>query len=69
MRIFTSPRKKWLVCLFLLLSRSFYITKAESGKDKSLHWPSWAFYLYQHPGYKNYKPPVDIRKNGCKWGA
>ncbi|WP_109997054.1 hypothetical protein [Candidatus Cardinium hertigii] len=31
-------------------------------------WPSWAIYLYRHPGYKPYQPFTDIKKYGCNWG-
>ncbi|MBX9889904.1 MAG: hypothetical protein K2X94_01385 [Amoebophilaceae bacterium] len=32
-------------------------------------WPSWATYLFHHPGYKDYQLPADITKNGCHWGS
>ena len=60
--------KTWILYLVCLLSHPIYAI-AETCKDKFINWPSWAFYLYKHPGYKDYKPPENITKYGCKWGA
>ena len=60
--------------IFLMLNpqcslRSTTRTTHDPHDGGYVDWPSWATYLFHHPGYKDYQLPVDVKKNGCHWGC